>query len=55
MSRRLKLGVLATPEGILAGRMLAAMLEAGVTVDAVLLDPTPASERERAVHEQRTG
>ena len=55
MSRRLKLGVLATPEGILAGRMLAAMLEAGVTVDAVLLDPTPVSERERAVHEQRTG
>ena len=55
MSRRVKLGVLATPEGILAGRMLAAMLEAGVTVDAVLLDPTPVSERERAVHEQRTG
>jgi len=55
VSRRLKLGVLATPEGILAGHMLAAMLEAGATVDAVLLDPTPVTVRERAVHTQRTG
>lgn len=55
MSERLKLGVLATSDGILAGRMIAAMLGAGVTVDAVLLDPTPTGAREHAVHARRTG
>jgi len=49
-----RVGVLATPEGILAGRMIAAMLADGVTIDAVLLDPTRLSAREREIHERRT-
>jgi methionyl-tRNA formyltransferase len=51
----LKIGALATVDGILSGRIVQAMLERGVAIDAVLVDPATIKARDLRVHEQRTG
>jgi methionyl-tRNA formyltransferase len=51
----LKIGVLATVDGILSGRIVQAMLDQGVAIAAVLVDPATNSARDMHIHEQRTG
>lgn len=50
----LRVAALTTQDGILGGRILRGMLDAGVVLDSVLLDPTPCSAREREIHALRT-
>jgi methionyl-tRNA formyltransferase len=50
----MKIGVLATHDGILAGRYVSARLDAGVAIDCILLDPRPVQPRELMLHEERT-
>lgn len=50
----MKIGVLATYDGILAGRYVAAMLDQSVHVDCVILDPKPVEPKDVAIHDQRT-
>ena len=52
---RLKIGVLATDDRMLAGRVLQALLDHKVSVDLVLLDPAASKPRDLAIHAQRTG
>jgi methionyl-tRNA formyltransferase len=52
---RLKIGVLATDDRMLAGRFLQALLDHRVNVDLVLLDPAISKPRDLAIHAQRTG
>jgi len=54
IGKGLKVAALTTLESVLGGRMIGAMLEAGVTLDCVLLDPAPCSARERDIHALRT-
>ncbi|MBT5435926.1 MAG: formyltransferase family protein [Alphaproteobacteria bacterium] len=50
----LKVAALTTPDGILGGHIIRGMLDAGVVLDAVFLDPTPCSAREGTIHALRT-
>lgn len=50
-----RIGVLATSDGILAGRFVEALLAAGCHIDALLLDAKPTSVRDTAIHADRTG
>lgn len=49
------IGVLATRDGILSGRIVDAMLRQGVEISVVLLDPAENNQRDLDIHEQRTG
>ncbi len=50
----MKIGLLATWDGILAGRFLGALLDAGVVVDCILLDSKPTDPRDLRIHDERT-
>lgn len=50
----LKVAALTALGGILGGHIIRAMLDAGVVLEAVLLDPTPCSARESEIHALRT-
>ena len=48
------IGALTTSDSILGGRIVSALLEVGLEVTAII-DPTPTSVREAAIHSLRTG
>ena len=48
------IGALTTSDSILGGRIVSALLDVGLEV-TVIVDPTPTSEREAAIHSLRTG
>lgn len=50
----MKIAVLATYDGILAGRFVRALLAAGVTIDSILLDAKATDPRDLRIHEERT-